>query len=87
LIINSVKPQLAVGFKERSCHHRRDSRACADAREAEGLPLSEKLNELSEREQSAYKRDEIALLTPALNSLFFGVALTDVLEARIGCEF
>ena len=42
---------------------------------------SEKLNRLSECEQSEYEQDEIALLPPALNPLFFGVTLADVLEA------
>jgi hypothetical protein len=52
LIIDSVKPQLAVGFKERSCHHRRYSRARADAR-GWGFSLpSKKLNHLSECGQS-----------------------------------
>ena len=47
---------------------------------------SEKLNQLSECEQSKYERDEIALLLPALNPLFFGVTLRDVFEAGIDRE-
>jgi hypothetical protein len=35
---------------------------------------SEKRNERSESEQSEYERDEIVLLTSALNPLLFGVA-------------
>ena len=39
------------------------------------LVPSEKLNRLSECEQSKYEREEIALLLPALNPLLFGVVL------------
>ena len=45
-----------------------------------GFSPSEKLNQLYECDQSEYERDEIALLLPALNPLFFEVALADVLE-------
>ena len=56
--------------------------------EGQGYTLpSEKLNQLSECEQSAYERDEIALLPFALNPLFFGVTLADVLEAGISRWF
>ena len=48
---------------------------------------SEKPNHLSECEQSAYERDEIALLLLALNPLFFVVTLADVLEAGISRGF
>ena len=51
------------------------------------LSPSEKLNQLSECEQSKYERDEIALLPYALNPLFFGVALRDVFEAGIDREY
>ena len=51
------------------------------------LVPSEKLIHLSECDQSALERDEIALLPPALNPLFFGVTLADVLEAGISRGF
>ena len=57
-----------------------------DGRKGHSLP-SEKLNQLSEGKQSAYERDEIALLLLALNPLFFGVTLADVLEAGISRRF
>ena len=56
--------------------------------EERGLSLpSENLNHVSECEQSAYERDEIAPLPPALNQLVFGVTLADVLEAGISRGF
>ena len=51
------------------------------------LSPSEKLNHLSECGQSKYERDEIAPLPHALNPLFFGVTLADVLEAGISRGF
>ena len=51
------------------------------------LVPSEKLNRLSECEQSKYERDEIALLPFALNQPLFGVTLADVLEAGISRGF
>ena len=50
-------------------------------------PSSETLSRLSECGQSAYERDEIAPLPPALNPLSFGVTLADVLEAGISRGF
>ncbi len=45
---------------------------------------SEKLNQLCESGQFEYKRDEIEVLTSALNPPTLGVELADVLEAGIG---